>query len=127
MERAIEAFGLLAETPAEDDALYEKRRRDLELVLQELGRRARPEAIRRGMERARAQGKHIGRPRKLTDDQRIHQVAARIGKTAAAEFLGVDLKTLSAALARREKGSLSPVAHKREHPEKGSLSPARSS
>lgn len=117
MERAIEAMGLLADTPAEDDKLYDKRRRDLELILQEMSRRAWPEAIRRGLHRARAQGKRLGRPPKLIADERTQRLVAKIGKTAAAEVLGVDFKTLSSALRRRER-SFTPGARGEEHQEK---------
>lgn len=105
MERAIEAMNLLVDTPAEDDQLYDERRRKLESVLLELSRRARPEAIRRGLARARAAGKRLGRPPKLVADAELEEMVQRFGMAPVAQFLGVDPRTLAGALERSKNSS----------------------
>lgn len=107
MERAIELMGQLVETPAEDDDLYQRRRRELEQVLLELGKKARPEAIRRGMARARASGKHVGRPPKVSANGPIRALVHAVGLARAAQALGLDRRTLRRALTRDHEGTLS--------------------
>lgn len=121
MERAIEAASLLIDTPAEDDQLYEERKRALEAVLREMSRKVVPTAIREGMARARAAGVRLGRPPKLQADSPIVQaLMERLGVTAAAEVLGVHRSTLS-RLRRDAKGSF-PRPVSGETGAKGSIS-----
>lgn len=99
IERAIEAASHLIETSAEDDRLYEERRRKLEGILlsaaKELGDAATSAAISKGMKAAQARGVRIGRPLKLAGVAPMAQRLAReIGVTGAARALGVDPATL---------------------------------
>ena len=121
MERAIEAMNRLAETPAEDDAAYAANERALLATLKDLAGRARPEAIRRGLARARASGKRIGRPPKLggQDAEMARALVPAVGIMAAAKALGVDRRTLHRALADWQKGNVSAVVTERTGRQKG--------
>ena len=105
--RLLEAVHRLADAPAEDDAEYEKRMRDLFRAVKQAAPSAHGELVRQGHAEARKRGVHIGRPREV-DPAAARATVARLGSvTRAAEALRVSRPAIYRALARVTKDGVS--------------------
>jgi hypothetical protein len=95
-ERLTEAAIAYAEADQDDDFSRAKDR--LAQAAKQYGRKQASALIREGMAAARARGVHIARPRKLAPMVALELVAKLGGARAAAEQVGVSVRTVRRAL-----------------------------
>ncbi len=110
-ERAIDHGTKMLE--ADSDADYEKHRRAFLASARALGDRERVEALKKAMAAARARGKRIGRPPKVSTD-RVLQLVRILGKASlVAQVLEVDRRTVYRHLASAAHVTKSRVSSQR--------------
>jgi len=101
LERLQEAALRLADADTEDEADYQRAQDSLRKAAEAYGRRATSEKVRTALALAKAKGRPVGRPPKVSRDQAT-QVRAAAGSIAeAARRLGVSRNALTRALKRR--------------------------
>jgi len=106
-ERVVEAALRFAEADSEDDAEYEKSKRDLFRAARQAGATAAGELVRQGHVEARRRGVHIGRPPEVTHAQALEVVSREGSIAAAARALGKSRPTIYRALGRVTKDGVS--------------------
>lgn len=100
LERLQEAALRLADADAEDEGAYQRAQDALRKAAEAYGRRAISEKVRQALARAKAKGRPVGRPPKVTADQASQMRAATGSNAEAARRLGVSRDTLAKALKR---------------------------
>lgn len=95
-ERVTEAAIAYVDADADED--FARARDNLRKAVAAYGSTALADLAREGLERAKAQGVHLGRPRKVTQEQAIALVVQQGSISKAAVLLGVSWRTVHRAL-----------------------------
>lgn len=101
LERLQEAALRLADADTEDEADYQRAQDSLRKAAEAYGRRATSERVRASLALAKAKGRPVGRPPKVSTDQATQMRAAAGSVSEAARRLGVSRDTLAKALKRK--------------------------
>jgi DNA invertase Pin-like site-specific DNA recombinase len=113
-QRLLEACNRWIETDPEDDVAYEANERAVVRAAKAFAPATTGEIIREALAAARARGVRLGRPPELQPED-ARRMVKRLGTiTLAARALGVDRKTVRAALGRGEKTGILPRSATRE-------------